>query len=141
MDEAMARALKALALDDEKKTEDNGDIVVRQLLDDMFEQVSAEKLRDLPPVETSQLENLQLYPHQKQGIAWLVHQEVSQELPGWYTVVKGAHGEPRYKCQVTRIHSKNKPRPIQGSILSDAMGLGKVRRELIERVVVVAPCC
>lgn len=125
-------ALKALRLDEneEKKTEtrlveSDRDLKQREKLDTMFERISAEKLKNLEIIDMpKQLQNVELYEHQKEGISWLVHNEVSSDLPGWYTKEE-KNGKTRYRCMVTHHSSRKKPQPVRGSILADDMGLGK----------------
>lgn len=126
-------ALAGLSLDvprevhfEEKKSSDTpvhkDDLLRRKQLDEMFEQVSAKKLEELQLIEMP-FENVDLYPHQKQGISWLVHNEASTDMPSWFTKEE-KHGKTRYRCSVTRLRTKKKPNAIRGSILADDMGLG-----------------
>lgn len=61
-----------------------------------------------------------LYPHQKQGLGWLVQKENSGELPPFWEE-KGR----KYINVLTNHSPDNRPEPLRGGIFADEMGLGK----------------
>ena len=142
-DHQVAAAMAALniqdvsSVSDEKKTDDSffatadgrsSSTVEREALDRLFEQVSKEKLQGLEVIEMpKELKNVKLYDHQKQGISWLFHNEMSNVLPVWWENAPNNAGTAKlqYRCTVTQESRMDPPRPVKGSILADSMGLGK----------------
>lgn len=95
----------------------------QQELDNMFEQILQEQLADLPDIAmpTQFARNIHLYDYQKQGIRWLYKQEQCDQEHPFFT--KRNH---MWECSITHCRQPQPPRPIQGSVLADDMGLGKV---------------
>lgn len=122
-------ALAGLSVEEKKVEEDVVDakqqVLERKELDKMFENVSREKLENLDVVDLpEEFTGLKIYPHQHQGISWLVQNEVATEradVPGWYTRMDdGAElTKVLYKCEVTKQRKTKKPSPVAGSILAD----------------------
>jgi len=123
----MDNALAALRLEEKKSEDDQGqqqktsaehkqDVKQRKQLDAMFEKVSAEKLQKLKLVDSPFDDTtVKLYPHQIEGISWLVQNEESTEIPGWFEKEE-RNGQVRYKCRVTKTVVRSKPQ-LRGQIL------------------------
>ncbi|KAK9290755.1 hypothetical protein L1049_008931 [Liquidambar formosana] len=62
----------------------------------------------------------ELFAHQKEGLAWLVHREKSCELPPFWEEKDGS-----YVNVLTNYQTDKRPEPLQGGIFADDMGLGK----------------
>jgi SWI/SNF-related matrix-associated actin-dependent regulator of chromatin subfamily A3 len=98
----------------------------QQQLDDMFDKQTQLQLAGLPQIEMpSQFHNVTLFDHQINGIRWLVHQETNQSKRApFYTQVK-EKGRNVWLCEITQCSQENAPEPVRGSLLCDAMGVGK----------------
>ncbi|KHN12164.1 Putative SWI/SNF-related matrix-associated actin-dependent regulator of chromatin subfamily A member 3-like 1, partial [Glycine soja] len=62
----------------------------------------------------------ELLQHQKEGLAWLVHRENSDDLPPFWE-----ENEGKFVNILTDYQSDNRPDPLRGGIFADEMGLGK----------------
>ena len=92
-----------------------------QELDKMFEEIQQKQLENLPDIPmTKQLEKMELFDYQKNGIRWLYNQETSDQLPSWFH--RRCNGN--WFCTVTGLQQTKDPRPVRGSLLADDMGLG-----------------
>lgn len=93
-------------------------------MDKMFEQQAAEKLAKLGQVSVSTdlLENIQLMPHQVDGVAWMVSQERCKEPPSfWYETI-AASGHSKWRTRMNGFKWRDTaPPPIRGGILGDGM--------------------
>jgi SWI/SNF-related matrix-associated actin-dependent regulator of chromatin subfamily A3 len=104
--------------------------VIRQL-DGVWE--SQEKLTmtiDLKPQHIQSIQEYfvsELFPHQRQGIAWMLSRELdnAHSLPPFYEVSTAANGRQTYFHALLRHDFDAKPMNIQGGMLCDDMGLGK----------------
>lgn len=81
-----------------------------------------------------------LFPHQRQGIAWMLKQELQSDTylsPLWKEIQEG--GGPVYHSYVTNYSYRQRPVPSRGGLLSDDMGLGKTI-QVIGLMVANPPC-
>jgi hypothetical protein len=91
-----------------------------KLLEQMFED-NQNKSSILPAFAMpSQLAHLHLFPHQIEGIRWLVHQERNNLPASWFTRT----ADNQWRDKITGSVISQRPKPIRGSILADDMGLG-----------------
>mmetsp|Transcript_12803 Transcript_12803/g.15672 ORF Transcript_12803/g.15672 Transcript_12803/m.15672 type:complete len:1060 (+) Transcript_12803:80-3259(+) len=109
-------------------------------LDEMFDKQFENQLRNLPDLNMPvQFKNLTLFPHQIEGIKWLVQQEnkalyshsnkeEESNHPFYKRVVE--QGRQKWLCEITQCSQLEAPQPIMGSILADEMGLGKTLQTL-----------
>jgi hypothetical protein len=91
-------------------------------LDQLFVKQSNERMNGVPMIDMPNFfeENgVQLHDHQKDGIRWLVHKEVTNEtIPPFY--VPRQYGSCEYlRCTLTNIIHKETPAPLRNSILAD----------------------
>eukprot|EP00980_Cylindrotheca_fusiformis_P021352 scaffold8235_cov113-Cylindrotheca_fusiformis.AAC.6 len=93
-------------------------------LDSMFDQQLQRQLQNLPDLDMPNFCNLQLFDFQVQGIRFLVQKETNPQPPPFFTTVK-EQGRTMHLCEITQSSQPHPPSPIRGSILCDAMGLGK----------------
>lgn len=99
---------------------------MQQKLDKMFDKQLEEQYRELPDIDMPYhlLKDIELFDYQIQGIKWLVKKETVQSLAPFYEVRKFG-GKDSYYCKITNSYQSLPPRQIKGSLLCDAMGLGK----------------
>ncbi|TKY62730.1 SWI/SNF-related matrix-associated actin-dependent regulator [Spatholobus suberectus] len=62
----------------------------------------------------------ELLHHQKEGLAWLVHREKSEDLPPFWD-----EKNDKFVNILTDYQTYKRPDPLRGGILADEMGLGK----------------
>lgn len=74
------------------------------------------KLRE-PPKEVITSE---LFPHQKEGLGWMLHRENAMGLPPFWEERDGT-----YLNILTNHQTGERPEPLRGGIFADDMGLGK----------------
>jgi hypothetical protein len=91
-------------------------------LDQLFVKQSKERMNGVPMIGMPKIfeENeVQLHDHQKDGIRWLVHKEVTNEsVPPFY--VPRQFGSCEYlRCIITSSIHKEPPAPLRNSILAD----------------------
>ncbi|XP_077218275.1 DNA/RNA helicase protein [Tasmannia lanceolata] len=70
-----------------------------------------------PPKEIIKSE---LFLHQQEGLAWLIHRENSCELPPFWEEKSGI-----YRNVLTNYQTDERPESIRGGIFADDMGMGK----------------
>ncbi|KAI0498647.1 hypothetical protein KFK09_019537 [Dendrobium nobile] len=63
---------------------------------------------------------MEFFPHQKEGLGWLVHRENSQDLPLFWKEKNGA-----FLNVLTNHLTNDRPEPLKGGIFDDDMGLGE----------------
>ncbi|XP_067653851.1 helicase-like transcription factor isoform X2 [Haliotis asinina] len=91
---------------------------VKNELDKLFESLQEDdKTTMMSPAQAIKSE---LYPHQKQGLNWLISRENANNLPPFWEKRKNG-----YFNSLTMSTSSNQPKSIRGGILADDMGLGK----------------
>ncbi|KAL4203337.1 hypothetical protein AMTRI_Chr01g127380 [Amborella trichopoda] len=91
-------------------------------IDEIFSSMETEKkVRMIEPSETIVSE---LFPHQKEGLGWLVHRENSSELPPFWEE-REIGGKKIFFNVLTNYQTYDRPEPIRGGIFADDMGLGK----------------
>eukprot|EP00594_Rhizosolenia_setigera_P011544 CAMPEP_0178958718 /NCGR_PEP_ID=MMETSP0789-20121207/11812_1 /TAXON_ID=3005 /ORGANISM="Rhizosolenia setigera, Strain CCMP 1694" /LENGTH=953 /DNA_ID=CAMNT_0020641483 /DNA_START=160 /DNA_END=3021 /DNA_ORIENTATION=+ len=95
-------------------------------LDEMFDKQLEDQYKGLPDIEMPYhlLKGIKLFEYQVKGVKWLVKKETMASPAPFYKSVKEM-GQNMYLCEITQSSQRDAPRPIQGSILCDAMGLGK----------------
>uniref|UniRef100_A0A7S1DN32 PARP-type domain-containing protein n=1 Tax=Hemiselmis andersenii TaxID=464988 RepID=A0A7S1DN32_HEMAN len=104
-------------------------------------QKSLDKLYDELKTDLSQLDTASvmkalqgkllspLFPHQQQGVAWMLSREASLSLPPFWSQVTEA-GTTVYYNQVTKSSQSTAPAPVKGGLVCDDMGLGKTLQTL-----------
>jgi SWI/SNF-related matrix-associated actin-dependent regulator of chromatin subfamily A3 len=65
-----------------------------------------------------------LYPHQLQGLSFLVHRETDEGLPPFWTEIN-ERGSRVFFNSITSSSRAQRPAPVRGGVLADDMGLGK----------------
>jgi hypothetical protein len=91
-------------------------------LDDLFVKQSKERMNGVPLIDMPKIleqNGVRLFDHQKDGIRWLVHKEVTnQDVPPFYKPRKfGA--KVYWHCKITGCVIKEDPEPLKHSILAD----------------------
>lgn len=92
-------------------------------LDDMFEKLTEEQLKNIPQLKTPSTLCTKLMEHQILGLRWLYSRETSTSLPPFYRQVK-EKGRKVWFSEISNSSQTEAPKPVLGSILADAMGLG-----------------
>jgi SNF2 family DNA or RNA helicase len=93
--------------------------------DSMFDKQLQTQLQDLPDLQMPAcLKNIKLFDFQVQGIQFLVQKELSPKPPPFFKTVQEQR-KTMYLCEITQSSQSKAPSNICGSILCDAMGLGK----------------
>jgi hypothetical protein len=89
-------------------------------LDEMFDQQSENRLEQLPNYSMPpQLQNVELFDYQIDGIKWLIHQERNDTaLPPFCKEIL-VNGKKRWLCTITKAVMLKPPKPICGGILAD----------------------
>jgi len=90
-------------------------------LDELFEKQSREQLANLPEIGMPGQLTVKLFDHQVVGIRWLVSRERNTSTPFYETIQE--KGKTVYFCSITNSSSPQPPKPVQGSLLCDCMGL------------------
>ncbi|KAK8960712.1 hypothetical protein KSP40_PGU007514 [Platanthera guangdongensis] len=92
----------------------------RRRIDDIFALVGKDgkQIEALDPPKNVVLTDL--FPHQKEGLGWLVFMENSQDLPPFWQQKNG-----HYLNVLTNHQTNERPEPLRGGIFADDMGLGK----------------
>ena len=91
-------------------------------LDALFDAQQKEKLAHLPDVVLPACLTSTLLEHQLTGVRWLVGRERnSGDRPFWKPVQEGK--ATKWFCEITRSSQTEPPKPVQGGILADDMGL------------------
>jgi hypothetical protein len=89
-------------------------------LDAMFDKQSDEQLKNLAPLEMpSQLQNIDLFQHQRTGIQWLVHQESEKAHKSPFFKQVKENGAIKWLCDITQSSQADPPKAIRGGILAD----------------------
>ena len=65
-----------------------------------------------------------LFPHQSQGVAWMLGKELNNNLPPFYEE-KNYNGKSVYYHQLLRHEYSERPKSFRGGCNCDDMGLGK----------------
>lgn len=96
-------------------------------VDEIFDSLILNQSKVGAAMDPSPLITTQLYPHQREALAWLVGRENSSELPPFWEdqTERGGGGRLVYVNSLTNFMTDQKPEPFRGGILADEMGLGK----------------
>ena len=98
-------------------------------LDEIFEKNQEHKFDDCPAFCMPQgfRPGIRLFPHQQDGIRWLVHQETARDriLPFYKQVELGQFKKKWWHCTLNQKKTQTPPFAPPSSILADDMGLGK----------------
>jgi SWI/SNF-related matrix-associated actin-dependent regulator of chromatin subfamily A3 len=94
-----------------------------QQLDEMFEKLTGEQLKNLPKFAIPPTLTTELMEHQVLGLRWLYQRETSTTPPPFYRQVK-EKGQTVWFSEITNSSQREPPTPVLGSILADTMGLG-----------------
>lgn len=65
-----------------------------------------------------------LFPHQRQGVAWMLRRETEAALPPLFSEVRRG-GSAKYHHALTEHDYETRPPPVRGGALCDDMGLGE----------------
>lgn len=83
----------------------------------MFQSQARDKLirlkKDHPQPKPKHL-NATLFPHQEDGLRWLIHQETNGEVPPFFY-----RWRERWRCKITHKSFPEEPKPVRGGILAD----------------------
>jgi hypothetical protein len=89
-------------------------------LDQMFDQQTKNRLEKLPDYAMPpQLQNLELFDFQKDGIRWLIHQERNQSAISPFIKEIFQNGTKKWMCTITRCIFTSPPKGICGGVLAD----------------------
>jgi hypothetical protein len=90
-------------------------------LDEMFDQQTKNRLEQLPDYSMPpQLQNLELFDYQKDGIRWLIHQERNESAMSPFIKEIFHAGKKKWMCTITRcIFLKPPNKSVCGGILAD----------------------
>jgi hypothetical protein len=95
---------------------------MQQELDDLFVKQSKERMCGVPLIDMPNIleqNGVSLFDHQKDGIRWLVHKEVTnQDVPPFYKKKKFG-SKVHWRCTITSLILKEDPEPLKHSILAD----------------------
>lgn len=96
-------------------------------LEKMFDEQVGSQLSELPKYKMPpELAHVKLFDYQVAGIRWLVHQELNQGIPSWFT----EEGYRTWRDKITSSVWHQRPSPVRGGILADDMGLGKTMQAI-----------
>ncbi|KAK1278761.1 hypothetical protein QJS04_geneDACA003609 [Acorus gramineus] len=90
-------------------------------IDRLFDSVEGEVRRRVAMEPPKEVVLKELFPHQKEGLGWMVSRENSVELPPFWKEEKDGF----YSNVLTNFRTRDRPEPLRGGILADDMGLGK----------------
>jgi hypothetical protein len=89
-------------------------------LDQMFDQQTKNRLEQLPDYAMPpQLQNLELFDYQKDGIRWLIHQERNESAISPFVKEIFQNGKKKWICTITRCIFTSPPKGICGGVLAD----------------------
>jgi rubrerythrin len=89
-------------------------------LDQMFDQQTKNRLEQLPDYAMPpQLQNLELFDYQKDGIRWLIHQERNESAISPFVKEIFQNGTKKWICTITRCIFTSPPKGICGGVLAD----------------------
>ncbi|KAK8959651.1 hypothetical protein KSP40_PGU000028 [Platanthera guangdongensis] len=102
----------------------------RRRIDDIFALVGKDgkQIEALDPPKNVILTDL--FPHQKEGLGWLVFMENSQDLPPFWQQKNG-----HYLNVLTNHQANERPEPLRGGIFADDMGLDAQNRNAVNGMV------
>jgi SNF2-related domain len=126
---------RALLAEEEARHKARDEIQVQRELDEYFEKFSSAKFDGLPPYQRPEgfKDDIELHPHQRDGVRWLIHQEenyLQRESPFFSVRKLGYNQKVWWRNGVTNAFRDTRPVPDRGTILADAMGLGKSAQAL-----------
>lgn len=109
---------KAAELEVEMNNVDWAD--AHEQLDEMFDQQTKNRLEQLPDYSMPpQLQNLELFDYQKDGIRWLMHQERNESAISPFIKEIFRNGKKKWLCTITRCEFSTPPKGICGGVLAD----------------------
>jgi hypothetical protein len=89
-------------------------------LDQMFDQQTKNRLEQLPDYPMPpQLQNLELFDYQKDGIRWLIHQERNESAISPFIKEIFHLGKKAWICTITKCTFNSPPKGICGGVLAD----------------------
>jgi hypothetical protein len=87
-------------------------------LDNIFEALQQEQLKDLPQVSMPKLlSSVKFYQYQEDGVRWMLKQEQQERIPPWFD----QRSDGKWVCQITKVIQHKKPSLVRGSVLADDM--------------------
>lgn len=93
-------------------------------LDDLFDQQSKSQLSNLPRVNVPALQ-VELFPHQVDGIRWMCHRETGNIEPPFFRQVK-EQNKTMWLSEITQSSQSTPPTPVVGGILAGKTFCGRV---------------